>query len=101
PGHGLTGMVNHQEVLIANRSYVRKNSIHLPFDAREIITTLESEGKTVMIVFIESSFAGILAVTDALKPSAKEVIRHLNQMGVHTYMLTGDNAYVASQVAEM
>lgn len=100
PGHGLTGMVNHKEVMIVNRTYVQESSMHLPFEAREVITTLENEGKTVMIVFIESLFAGIIAVTDALKPSAKEVMKQMKQMDVHISMLTGDNIHVANQVAK-
>jgi Cu+-exporting ATPase len=63
---------------------------------------LEEHGRTVMWVaeFTTSAkLLGIIAVADPLKPTAREAVRHLHEIGIETVLLTGDNERTAAAVA--
>lgn len=55
---------------------------------------------TVVYVAKNGKFVGSLLISDEIKPESKQAISELNAMGAKTVMLTGDNAVVASKVAE-
>jgi Cu+-exporting ATPase len=68
------------------------------------MSTLESEGKTVMILALEEEkkkeIAGLIAVADTLKESSPAAITALKELGIETIMLTGDNEKTANAVAK-
>jgi len=67
------------------------------------ITELESEGKTVVGVFVESKLAGLIAVADTLRENAKYVIDEIKRMKQNKYniiLMTGDNKRTASAIAK-
>lgn len=64
------------------------------------ITQLQTEGKTVMILGTEKMIYGLIAVADEVRKSSQHVIERLNQMGVETLMLTGDNERTAAAIGE-
>ena len=71
-------------------------------DARPEIGQLQAEGKTVVVVERNDEMLGMIALSDTLKPEAKEAVAALRRMGKRVVMLTGDNraaaAYMAKQV---
>src|SRR5699024_4223796 len=75
------------------------NNYFLPLKVDRIKTKLEKEGKTVMIVFMDNRFSGIIAVADELKSSSERAISHLKQMRLDVVMLTGDNNISGRAVA--
>ena len=50
---------------------------------------LRREGQTVMLVAIDGKPAGLVGVTDPIKPSSVEAIRELRAQGIRIVMLTG------------
>jgi Cu+-exporting ATPase len=56
-------------------------------------------GQTVVFVAIEGKPAGLLAVTDPIKPSAREAVQALRSEGMSVAMLTGDRRATAEAVA--
>jgi Cu+-exporting ATPase len=61
---------------------------------------LQQQAKTVMIVGLNERPIGIVAVADTLKDDSVEAIRELEEMGLKTIMLTGDNEQTAKAIAE-
>ena len=55
--------------------------------------------QTGILVSIDREIAGVLAISDALKPSAKEVISILNSMKIKSVLATGDNWGTANSIA--
>ncbi|MFC4388013.1 heavy metal translocating P-type ATPase [Gracilibacillus marinus] len=72
--------------------------LSMEIHVQEQITALQSEGKTVMVVGTEKEIGALIAVADEVRESSKEVIHQLNQMGVETVMLTGDNKRTAEKI---
>ncbi len=65
----------------------------------EKLTALEEEGKTVVVVSLNSRVAGYIALADTLKDEAKEAVAKLHRMGIKVIMLTGDNERAARHIA--
>jgi Cu+-exporting ATPase len=62
--------------------------------------TLESNGKTAMLVSIDGTYCGIIAVADAIKETSKEAIRRLKDLNINVIMITGDNSRTAESIAK-
>ena len=59
---------------------------------------LEKEGKTAMLVALDATLVGVLAVADTVRESAKRTITTLHERGLDVVMLTGDNERTARAV---
>ena len=99
PGHGVKATVNGETVFIGNEKLMNDNNINTE-SLRDAIKRLQSEGKTAMIVSINKTSAGVLAVADTLKEYSKEAVKKLQKMGVEVIMLTGDNERTAHAIAK-
>jgi P-type Cu+ transporter len=68
-------------------------------EADSLVSKLEDEGKTVMAVLADDRVAGLIGVSDRVKPGAAETVAELAGMNISTIILTGDNERTASAVA--
>ena len=57
-------------------------------------------GKTTLYFAQDNRLIGIIRVADVIKDTSKEAIEELNQMGLQTIMLTGDNETTARSIAK-
>jgi len=64
-----------------------------------VLSGLEDEGKTAMLMAVDRQPAAIIAVADTVKETAKEAVGELLAMGIEVHMLTGDNRRTAAAVA--
>jgi len=67
---------------------------------KETVARLRQEGKTVMYLAVDNRLAGIVAVADPIRESAKESIATLHGLGLRVIMATGDNITTAKSVAD-
>lgn len=95
-GHGVEGLVDRKRVVLGNRRLMEKEKIKLK---EQDVERLENEGKTVMMLGVDGKLAGLIAVADTLKESAKEGVRKLQSMGIEVVMITGDNLRTANAIA--
>lgn len=99
PGHGIRGAINRDRILLGNRRLFREQGYQINPATEEILTRLESDGKTAMLVGCNGLLMGIVAVADTIKPEAKEAIAALRREKVKVVMLTGDNQRTAEAIA--
>lgn len=98
PGHGIRVVIEGKDILVGNRRLMQINNIdtaHL----EQNIQTLETQGKTAMLVAANKAVMGIIAVADTLKENSAEAVAELKKIGVETIMLTGDNERTAKAIA--
>lgn len=102
-GRGVKAKLDGSLVHIGNLElFEQSKGVKLSDELRKQVDTLESEGKTTMIVRSGDRYLGILGLMDTPRDDAKEVIKKLRKIGLaHLIMLTGDNQRVANAVAEL
>jgi Cu+-exporting ATPase len=98
-GKGVKAKIDGRKVLLGNRRLITESGGDLSKVEPEL-SRLEEGGKTAMIVSLDGNVAGIIAVADTVKPSAKATVEALKGMGVQVVMLTGDNARTAAAIAQ-
>ncbi len=60
---------------------------------------LQGEGRTVVHVAQNGKVIGLIAIADAIRPTAKAAVAKLRERGIEVVMLTGDNAGTAKRIA--
>lgn len=100
PGHGVEGSIDAKKILLGNRKLMAKEGIDIQKLNNEI-DRLENEGKTVMMLGLDNSLMGLIAVADTLKETAKEGIALLKKLKIEPIMITGDNLRTAQAIAKM
>ncbi|SUM59096.1 copper-transporting ATPase copA [Staphylococcus petrasii] len=99
PGHGVQAVVENKMLYVGNRKLMTDNGINIS-DVLSKMEALEAKGQTVMLAAYDGDLKGMIAVADTVKSSAKEAIQQLNDMHIHTVMLTGDNERTARAIAD-
>ncbi|EES73369.1 haloacid dehalogenase-like hydrolase, partial [Paenibacillus sp. oral taxon 786 str. D14] len=97
PGSGLQGIVDGKEIMGVSPVYVKEK--RLSFD-EERFNQWSQEGKTVVFILVDGQVAGMIALADMIRDTAKDAVQELNDMGVKSIMLTGDNQKVAQYVGK-
>ncbi|MFH1965990.1 MAG: heavy metal translocating P-type ATPase [Acidobacteriota bacterium] len=95
-GLGIEALVSGIKVRVGKPGWFDQDFLH---PATEQIDLLQEQGKTVMVVCIEGSLSGLLAVSDTLKPDSREAVKRLHQQKLKVVMLTGDNPRAAETIA--
>jgi Cu+-exporting ATPase len=97
-GLGVEAAVKGARVIVGSRKLVEEARIDVsPLVARA--ESLAGEGKTMAFVGVDGRLAGLIALADTLKPSARPAVEKLRGMGLAVIMLTGDNRRMAGAVA--
>jgi len=97
-GQGIGATVEGRALLAGNAALLRERGIaSASLDAQA--AALATAGKTPMYVALDGRLAGLVAVADTVRPTARTAIARLNEAGIETVMLTGDNRRTAEAVA--
>ncbi len=99
-GRGLQASIDGQPVVVGNLKLMDEKHVDVSADTRKYVEALQAEGQTIMIVALEGTVLGLIALADTLRNDAVDTMKALKDAGVqHTIMLTGDNARVAANIA--
>ncbi len=98
PGHGIRTRIDGKEIIVGTRKLMKQQGIDISTHT-EKISKLEKDGKTVMMMGLNGTLAGLIAVADTIKDTSKEAITQLKELGIDVYMVTGDNERTAKAIA--
>ncbi|MGI8808796.1 MAG: heavy metal translocating P-type ATPase [Acidimicrobiales bacterium] len=93
PGSGLMGVVGGRRVRLGRPGFVDAGGLGPAVDG------MQAGGATVMLVEVDGTTVGAVAVRDELRREAPGVIAALHRAGMTTAMLTGDNRATAEALA--
>ncbi len=97
-GIGVRGTVEGQRLALGNTALMAQEGVNM--DALQAdAERLRGEGASVMFLAVAGRFAGLLAVTDPIKPSTPEAIQALHASGLRIVMATGDGLTTAKAVS--
>ncbi|MFQ5849557.1 MAG: heavy metal translocating P-type ATPase [Candidatus Binatia bacterium] len=99
-GKGVVASVNGERLLVGSRRLMIGHGLD-PGPLETELVRLEREAKTAMLVAVNGTLAGVVAVADALKDDSLAAIRELHEMGLQTAMITGDNRRTADAIARL
>ena len=101
-GSGVLASFQKKKVFVGNVLGRGNDSDHqgyVPDDIKNKITYLESEGKTVVGMFIEDNLTGLIAIADTLRDNARYVIDEIKKMHKDVILMSGDNNRTATAIA--
>jgi P-type Cu2+ transporter len=97
-GLGLRADVESHHVLIGNRELLDREDVAAS-DLPAAAERLAAEGKTAMFVAVDGRAAGLVAAADQLRPTAREAVAGLKELGLEVALISGDNERTARAVA--
>lgn len=97
-GCGVLGTVEGHALVVGTQTWLRTNSVALA-EPPELVDRLRKEGQTVVWVGIDGKLAGMLGVSDPVRPSAIEALSSLRAQGIRCVMMSGDHRLTAEAVA--
>lgn len=98
-GKGVIGMIDGETILVGNRKLMEENKISYESYEKDLIR-LEDEAKTAMLLAKGNQLLGIVAVADPIKEDSAQAIKMLENMGINTAMITGDNKRTAAAIGK-
>ena len=99
-GLGVRGQIDGSLIEVGS-VYVGGGTANLPAILRDTLETYKSSGATPLVVYRDSSPIGILSVADQIRPTAKDTVDRLYELGIeHVSLLSGDHEQSASLVAD-
>ena len=99
-GKGVKAKVNNEMYYVGSPKIFEEIHGVLESNQKRQINDIEAQGKTVMVLGNEQEILSLIAVADEIRESSKEVISKLNNMGIETVMLTGDNQRTAAEIGK-
>ncbi|MBW4613105.1 MAG: heavy metal translocating P-type ATPase [Desmonostoc vinosum HA7617-LM4] len=100
PGLGVSAVLEGINVLLGNSDWLSWHGIAISETAQQQAQGLATAGKTVVYVAVGGVLAGIIAVSDPLRPDAKTTVDQLHQMGLRVILLSGDRLEAANAIAK-
>ncbi|HEY0677583.1 MAG TPA: copper-translocating P-type ATPase [Chitinophagaceae bacterium] len=94
-GVGVSGVANGKKVVAAGPNYFRQNNLVIPVTPPGVDEDLE----TINYLLIDGKPAGIITLADSIREGSAEAVDRLKQMGIKSFLLTGDNEKIAASVA--
>jgi len=97
-GLGARALVGGTEVLAGNAAMLRDAGVDVAPLERDA-SRLAAEGKTLLYVAAGGRAAGVIAVADTLRESARAGVAEMRALGLDVVMLTGDTERTARAIA--
>jgi Cu+-exporting ATPase len=98
-GMGVQGKIEGQTYYLGNRRLLKQK---LDLDSQRlesVLSSLEEQGKTAMILATKTQLLGVIGVADTLKETSAAAVAALIKQGLKVYMITGDNQKTATAIA--
>jgi Cu+-exporting ATPase len=92
PGHGVQGTVEGRRIVIGNAAMMSWDGV----DAKADVPA----GQTGVMVAIDGTYAGHIALSDTVKLTSAEAVRALQADGVKVAMISGDTPAVAQALGD-
>ncbi|HEL0620761.1 TPA: copper-translocating P-type ATPase [Streptococcus equi subsp. zooepidemicus] len=97
-GLGVTGVIDQHRLAVGNSELMSQQGIAISA-AQTYAEQAALKGQTVVYYAKDNQLCALLLIADRLKADSKAAIRALQDLGLQTVMLTGDNALTAQAIA--
>ena len=98
-GKGIYAQVGDQKLLCGSEKFLGENHIAVEENVQSALKQLRAQGKASVLVADGQKCIGIIALSDVLRPEAKDMVSRLADMHTQTVLLTGDHKTTADYFA--
>jgi Cu+-exporting ATPase len=98
-GAGVSGNLGGKTILVGKEKFLAHSNVRFPEELTKEIHRLQERAETTVWIAINGKAVGVLEIADPIKPTTKEAVRALHEMGLKIIMCTGDNRRTAESVA--
>jgi len=100
-GRGVYAVIDGHAILAGNAKMLRDNNIPISQMIMDDAEKYKNDGCTIIFISVDGNASGFIALSDTLRHDAVDVVRSIEQVGVKSVLLTGDNKHAASRVAKL
>ena len=90
-GKGILAEVDNRRLLCGNEKYLIENGVFIDNNVQEALEQLRIQGKASVLAAQDQKCIGVIALSDVLRPEAKDIVSCLSDMHTRTVLLTGDH----------
>ncbi len=98
PGRGVTATVAGRQVCVGSENMMAELGIPAGAWDAEATERLRAAGNTPAFVAVDGQAAGVIALSDTVRPESPAAVAELGDLGVEPVLLTGDNEAAAASV---
>ncbi len=99
-GKGVAARVSGRDLLCGNEKFLVENSVEIDAPVHSALEKLRLEGKASILAADGVKCIGVIALSDVLRPEARDMVSRLSAMHTRTVLLTGDNQKTADYFAQ-
>ena len=98
-GKGIFAEVDTRSLLCGNEKFLTENGVSVDNKVQSALERLRTQGKASILVAEGQKCIGVIALSDVLRPEAKDMVSRLSDMHTRTVLLTGDHLKTADYFA--
>ncbi len=99
-GRGVFAATGSRSLLCGNESFLSENKVPIDDRIRSTLEQLRAQGKASVLIAEDRKCIGVIALSDVLRPEAKNMVSRLSDMRTRTVLLTGDHRKAADYFAQ-
>ena len=99
-GKGIFAQVDNRGLLCGSEKFLTENGVSIDNKVQSALERLRTQGKASILVAEGQKCIGIIALSDVLRPEAKDMVSRLSDMHTRTVLLTGDHQKTADYFAQ-
>ncbi len=99
-GKGIYAEVLGKKLLCGNEKFLLENGVAIDNAVQTVLEKLRTQGKASILMADGTRCVGVIALSDVLRPEAKDMVSRLSSMHTRTVLLTGDNKKTTDYFAE-
>ncbi|MEO6844825.1 MAG: heavy metal translocating P-type ATPase, partial [Ginsengibacter sp.] len=99
-GEGVAAIIDDKKYFVGSYKLMQEKQILIPEELKSKTEKWLKDSFTVIWFADEENALGAVAIADKIKPTSKEAIHQLKEMGIEVYMITGDNEKTAAAVSK-
>jgi P-type Cu+ transporter len=99
-GLGVRGSIGDHSALVGRAGLLEQSGIELSEQLAAAKRTAESRGATAVLVAWDGAARAVFVVADTIRPTSRDAVTGLRQLGLRSVLLTGDHTAAAQAVAD-
>ena len=99
-GKGIFAEVDNRRLLCGSEKFFTEHEVSMDDRVQSALERFRTQGKASILVAEDSKCIGVIALSDVLRPEAKDMVSRLSDMHTRTVLLTGDHQKTADYFAQ-